>query len=394
MLSTHRFPLLASLLLFSFAPNSAIAQTDSETECMNLVQGKVAWDLQGSRDWETENLQRLCKGVIETTKRISCFEKSVNSLGDGNKAINSCANVGGIVSRELVTGKQCVYNKGGYILNVDWYDPGLVYFTGGDMTDPKDYSIPKAAKPKSSDTISLGYESCSEWANQTAVVRIQDYSAVNSGLAIGVGVAAGIASGVGAAAACVGTVGAGCVAAIAVPVVAGAAIEGTLQALPDVEETVYIGSPGTDSYMDFYGTVWDVGISNDVALSEVRKPIEEAVTTVSDFITDGEPGPKSITFNNQAGYVAEMVVTYFQDKDIAGQKVPMPVVKTSGHISVGFSKHIDIPANIAAMPITVFIQGVGTLENDVYATSVAAEFTGNKCFKSWGTIFDTEGGSC
>lgn len=290
-------------------------------------------------------------------------------------------------------GKQCIYNKGGYILNVDWYDPADVVWNGKDDTFFENYKV--TARPVSEDKISLGYSSCTDASNRWAVVRIQDYDKVNSGLSIGVGVYAGLASVVGGAVICVGTAGAGCPAVVGgVPLLVGGVVQGVLTALPDVEEVVYIGKPSSENFLDFYGTVWEVGISSEVALTQERKPIAEAVTVVSDFIDGGKPGAKSITFNNQAGYVAEMVLIYHTEKDFDGVKVPIPVVKSSGDLTAGFSRHIDIPTNIMDMPITIAIKGVGTFENEVYSTTVPAGFEGNKCFKSWGTIFDTEGGAC
>lgn len=324
--------------------------------------------------------KKFCKGLIAVSMMIGAPYAPASAQSDS-------------ATIPVEPGKQCVYNKGGYILKVDWYDPADIVWNGKDDTFFENYKM--TAKPVSEEKVSLGYSSCTDASNRWAVVRIQDYDKVNSGLSIGVGVLSGVASVVAGAFVCVGTAGAGCPAvAGAVPLLVGGAIEGAMTALPDVKEIVYIGKPSSKNYLDFYGTVWEVGMSSEIALTEKRKPIAEAVTVVSDWIEGGKPSSKSITFNNQAGYVAEMVVLYHKEQDINGVKVPMPVVKSTGDLSLGFSRHLDIPTNIPNMPITVMIKGVGTFENDVYTTTIPADFTGNKCYKSWGTIFDTEGGSC
>jgi hypothetical protein len=114
------------------------------------------------------------------------------------------------------------------------------------------------------------------------------------------------------------------------------------------------------------------------------------------FIADGRPGAKSITFNNQAGYVAEMTVVYFEKKDVGGGNIAeLPVTKSSGNLSLGFSKHINFPETISTnQPIKVFITGVGTIKKNVFSTTLPANFSGNICFKSYGTIFNAQGGAC
>ncbi|AFY74117.1 hypothetical protein Syn7502_02099 [Synechococcus sp. PCC 7502] len=394
----HRLFLYGSILLSQVLPLAAQAETPEEIACYNDVQGKVAWNQKGTRTWGEDNARNLCKGVVQRAKRISCFEAGILSHNNWSKAISDCAQTGGEAITAIVPGKQCIYNRGGYALTVQWYNPGLIVFNGGDADDYSKYSTP--GTPFRTEKIALGQTSCTDAANRAAVVRIIGQGFLNEGITIAVGTSVGIGTGVLGAIACVGTAGVGCPAAVAgVSVATAGAISAVGLALPEVKEIAYIGVPGSTNYLDFSGTAWNVGISNKVPLSQTRNFAKESAQTVAssikDFVTGGTPGPRSITFNNQAGYVAEMVVIYQIYKDFGnGTIIPIPVTKSSGQISLGFSKHIDIPVEIANLPISVFINGVGTTKNQILGATVPANFSGNRCFKSFGTIFNPQSSNC
>lgn len=394
MLSSSLFPKLGALTALLSLPFQLHAATPAETECFNAVQGKVAWQQGGPTNWDPNNIKKLCQGVLQPTQRIACFEKGILAHNSWDKAIQDCAQTGGGATTALVPGRQCVFNGGGYALTVEWYNPGLIVFNGGDAKDYSNYTTP--GKPHSSQTITLGQTACTDGANRAAVVRIVGHALANNAISLAAGTATGIATGVLGAFACVGTAGVGCPAAVAGAAAAtGGVVSAVGLALPEVKEIAYIGVPGTTNYLDFSGTVWKVDIASNVPLSQTRNLAKETTQGIVDFVTDGTPGPKSITFNNQAGYVASMTVVYYTNKDMGnGVVLPLPVTKNSGNISLGFSKHINIPDAIATMPIIVSITGVGTVKSGVFTTTVPANFTGNRCFKSWGTIFDAQGGNC
>ena len=134
------------------------------------------------------------------------------------------------------------------------------------------------------------------------------------------------------------------------------------------------------------------GLSADIG-EDVKKAANAVKTVVTgEKIPDGERG---ITFNNQAGYIAKMTVVYFMTETIGGAQVPMAKSLSTPAISLGFSRPLIIPRNTAkGMPISLVIEGIGTVKSKVFETTVAENFTGNVCFKSWGTIFDAQGGSC
>lgn len=104
---------------------------------------------------------------------------------------------------------------------------------------------------------------------------------------------------------------------------------------------------------------------------------------------------RTIKFFNQAGYVAYMSITYFVNQNIGGVNAAMPKVAFSDKITAGVTKVIAIPKDLAPnTKINVTIRGVGTIKGEVFSTTVEPNFTGQKCFKAWGTIFDAQGGGC
>ncbi len=141
---------------------------------------------------------------------------------------------------------------------------------------------------------------------------------------------------------------------------------------------------------------WIVNTSAAIATGVVNTA-NAADKAITNHITGGPttPGSRSITFNNQAGYMAKMTVMYFMTETIGGTQVPMAKALSTPAISLGFSRPLIIPRNTAkGMPISVVIEGSGTTKGKVLETTVAENFTGNVCFKSWGTIFDAKGGAC
>jgi hypothetical protein len=107
-------------------------------------------------------------------------------------------------------------------------------------------------------------------------------------------------------------------------------------------------------------------------------------------------GERSIKFNNQAGYVAEMIVLYNVNQNVGnGVTIPVPKTLTTPKITVGFTRPLIIPKDIVPnQPITVIIRGVGTVKKEFFSTTVPANFTGDLCFKASGTIFNPRGSNC
>ena len=100
--------LLAVLIAsHSFVPSSAMAldnpsQTRGEARCIAAVEGKIAWNYKGNKNWNLANVRRLCAGAPILPRRsqepAKCFEHVMHggvSWGRGTRwewgnAINLC----------------------------------------------------------------------------------------------------------------------------------------------------------------------------------------------------------------------------------------------------------------------------------------------------------------
>jgi hypothetical protein len=72
----------------------ATAQTPqlslAERECAEAVQGKVAWNQAGTRQWQSANVARLCASVTDVNARIGCFQEEVKRHNDWSRGIAAC----------------------------------------------------------------------------------------------------------------------------------------------------------------------------------------------------------------------------------------------------------------------------------------------------------------
>lgn len=53
----------------------APAQDRQADACADAVQGQVAWNYEGNRNWASNNIERLCAGAGDTTQPAHCFER-------------------------------------------------------------------------------------------------------------------------------------------------------------------------------------------------------------------------------------------------------------------------------------------------------------------------------
>jgi hypothetical protein len=94
-----------------------------------------------------------------------------------------------------------------------------------------------------------------------------------------------------------------------------------------------------------------------------------------------------------------MIVTYFVDEVINGQKMVMPKTLSTGMINGlgGKFRLVTIPKKTSkGMQITISLQGSTTVKNDIFSTTLPADFAASpqQCFKVTGTLFDPSGGKC
>jgi len=93
--------------------------------------------------------------------------------------------------------------------------------------------------------------------------------------------------------------------------------------------------------------------------------------------------------------VARMIVVYYTNQTRNGVTTAVPQLAGTDKITAGMTRPLIIPSDIATnKPIEVSIQGFGTNNNNFYSTTVSTSFTGELCYKAWGTIFKPQGGKC
>ncbi len=122
--------------------------------------------------------------------------------------------------------------------------------------------------------------------------------------------------------------------------------------------------------------------------------------TCDDTVGDTSGKTRQIRFQNDAGYDAQMIVTYFVDEVINGQKIPMPKTLVTGMINGlgGKFRLVTIPKDTSkGIPITISLQGNMPKGNGaVFSTTLDANFAASPqpCFKVTGTLFNPSGGAC
>ncbi len=62
-----------------------------ETECFNMVQGKVAYDRAGSKTWDPANIRRLCANTAGPDQTIACFQKVIKESDSWTMGIELCS---------------------------------------------------------------------------------------------------------------------------------------------------------------------------------------------------------------------------------------------------------------------------------------------------------------
>lgn len=59
----------------------------NDRACANAVQGEIAWNYNGTTQWGSSNVNRLCQGAETTTEPAECFEEAMHGqtdTGDGS----------------------------------------------------------------------------------------------------------------------------------------------------------------------------------------------------------------------------------------------------------------------------------------------------------------------
>lgn len=142
--------------------------------------------------------------------------------------------------------RQCVYNKAGFVLNVQWYESGDVE---GRQVSTNKWTITAKNPPVKKQNITAGFKSCVDSNDSTAVLSVVGGKTAD----VVTKAAAVTALTLGTAVTCVATVGAGCPAAAEL---AGATAIEIAIALPSNAKLFSVTKPSTDTNLDVIGTVW------------------------------------------------------------------------------------------------------------------------------------------
>ncbi len=68
----------------------ARAQTALEAGCAAAVQGTVAWNQAGTRQWSPDNVLNLCRGSTDPRATIACFEAEIRAHNSWQRGIEAC----------------------------------------------------------------------------------------------------------------------------------------------------------------------------------------------------------------------------------------------------------------------------------------------------------------
>jgi cytolysin (calcineurin-like family phosphatase) len=82
------FMIIFAFLLFQ---SSTKAQTGLEQQCFDAVQGKVAWELGGNKNWSEANIRALCKGTNNPAQTINCFSTKISAGVNWSEATSACS---------------------------------------------------------------------------------------------------------------------------------------------------------------------------------------------------------------------------------------------------------------------------------------------------------------
>jgi hypothetical protein len=66
------------------------APTPQEQACFNAVQGKVAYDQAGNKNWSEANVRKLCQNTTNPGITIACFQRQIQIHNSWEKGIASC----------------------------------------------------------------------------------------------------------------------------------------------------------------------------------------------------------------------------------------------------------------------------------------------------------------
>jgi hypothetical protein len=84
--------LTLTLLCVQGQTQEKIGLTPQEADCFTAVQGKVAYDRAGNKNWSEANLLKLCQYTTNPNTTIACFQREIQAHNNLEKGIAACKN--------------------------------------------------------------------------------------------------------------------------------------------------------------------------------------------------------------------------------------------------------------------------------------------------------------
>ena len=134
-LTTHRLTTFvvaaASALLLTVGPVHTAAAADHESQCADLIQGKIAWDDGNHTKWEAENLKQLCAGTQKPEEPGKCFaavntDHASGKVSWGKGSDWEWRNIINLCSGTNDAEKTITCFKNGIASGADWRDTILI----------------------------------------------------------------------------------------------------------------------------------------------------------------------------------------------------------------------------------------------------------------------------
>lgn len=316
-------------------------QATLEQQCFDMVQGKVAYDQAGNKTWSEGNIRRLCKGTPNPSSTISCFQSIIRNYNDWERGISSCQPRNGVVEKEAVN------------------NPG---------------SLAPKAEPLEDSEI-------------TRTITIKN----KAGLYIGGSLKQITLSGT-------------------TTLVANTV--GDIQGTNSINNSETFGDKATIPIND--SAEFEIGIDSDgfSSFNELKSvfkatlPKNKNTTTFCYEVSgtyfvpyiktcDGSPTYESkyIKFNNEAGFNANMSLTYYPK---GSSTIKTAATETT---TAGYQRKVYLPLDADTnrqMTLKVTLLGAGQnqtlLTRDV--TAAAFSSSGSACYKTWGTVFSPKTSPC
>jgi hypothetical protein len=150
----------------------------------------------------------------------------------------------------------------------------------------------------------------------------------------------------------------------------------------------------TDFAVDTDGTRWAIDEGYNIWKLGPAGPQAAAIHGETELRPNAPivaAAPRTITFRNEGGFNARLMVVY---SEVGPGGFPLTKILTTEETMLGQSKSLVIPESAPNQMITVQLIGTATTNDNFFSTKLDAGFTGDRCFKSWGTLFSPQGGAC